>query len=146
MKMKTLIRHTLLGLCLLSFQLLASAQVVAESVEAKSPPQLLEKAPTFGTFYLLGRIPSPPYPFDPYFGALPVYIYDGVFFVDDSQVSFMEPSFSFEGGTGGGLMLMARPVRAIRARPMATGWWEPTIPARPPTVMTRRMCGCKLTA
>ncbi len=74
----------------------------------KAPPQLMEKAPTMGTFYLLGRIPSVPYPFDPYHGTLPVYAYDGVFFVDDSQVSFMTQEFSFGEG-GGGMMQMSSP-------------------------------------
>jgi hypothetical protein len=68
-------------------------------------PQLMTNAPSMGTFYLLGRIPSPPYPFDPYFGTQPVYAYDGVFFVDDTQVSFTEQQF----GGGGGMMLMSGP-------------------------------------
>ena len=67
-------------------------------------PQLVTNAPATGTFYLLGRIPSPPFPFDPYQGALPVYAYDGVFFVDDSAVSFMS-----EFSESGGMMLMSSP-------------------------------------
>ena len=81
----------------------------APSQEKNAPPaspQLLEKAPASGTFYLLGRIPSPPFPFDPYYGALPVFAYDGVFFVDDSTVSLFEMSF-VSGGEGGGTMLMS---------------------------------------
>ena len=85
-----------------------TAQVVAAFTEAKSPPQLLETAPAMGTFYLLGRIPSVPYPFDPYRGARPVYAYDGVFFVDDTAVSFLTEEFSlaaFGGEEGGGMMM-----------------------------------------
>jgi YD repeat-containing protein len=72
-------------------------------------PQLVTNAPAMGTFFVLGRIPSPPFPFDPYQGARPVYAYDGVFFVDGSELSFMEQSFSFEGEEGGGMMLMSSP-------------------------------------
>ncbi len=83
---------------------IGAQQVLSE----KAPPQLIANAPAMGTFFLLGRIPSPPYPFDPYFGTLPVYAYDGVFFVDDSQVSFSEQSLGFSG-EGGGMMLMSSP-------------------------------------
>lgn len=69
---------------------------------------LVAQSPTTGTFYLLGRIPSPPFPFDPYHGQLPVYAYDGVFFVDDSAVSFMDMGF-VSGEEGGGMMLMSSP-------------------------------------
>ena len=113
MKIKTLFRHALLGLCLLSFQPLAPAQVVAAFTEAKSPPRLVAPAPAQGTFYLLGRIPSPPFPFDPYHGTRPVYAYDGVFFVDDTAVSWLAEEFSFaalsQGGEGGGMMSMSSP-------------------------------------
>ena len=85
-----------------------TAQVVAEPTEAKSPPQLVAAVPASGTFYLLGRIPSPPFPFDPYYGALPVFAYDGVFFVDDSAVSLFGMSFA-SGGEGGGMMAMSAP-------------------------------------
>jgi hypothetical protein len=88
--------------------LLGSAILPANAQE-EPPPQLVTNAPVMGTFYLLGQIPSVPYPFDPYHGALPVYAYDGVFFVDNSQVSLMEQSFSFDGGEGGGMMLMSSP-------------------------------------
>jgi len=62
-----------------------------------------------GTFYLLGRIPSVPYPFDPYRGQLPVYAYDGVFFVDDTAVSLLASPFGFEGEGGGMMMAMSGP-------------------------------------
>ncbi len=68
----------------------------------------MKQAPAHGTFYLLGRIPSVPYPFDPYHGALPVYAYDNVYFVDDSQVSFLGQEWSFGEG-GGGMMLLSSP-------------------------------------
>ena len=58
---------------------------------AVAQPVLVTNAPAAGTFYLLSVHPSLPWPYDPYFGALPVYSYDGVFFVDDSQVG----DFSF---------------------------------------------------
>jgi len=64
---------------------------------------LVTNPPAHGTFYLLSAIPSVPYPFDPYYGTLPVYAYDGVFFVDNTPTEF------FVEGEGGGMMLMAAP-------------------------------------
>lgn len=101
-------RFWLLLCCLLAGCPFVRAQAIAE----KAPPQLLVKAPATGTFYMLGRIPSPPYPFDPYRGALPIYAYDGVFFVDDTAVSFLAEDFSFSalsqnGEAGGGMMMMS---------------------------------------
>jgi len=55
-------------------------------LRATAQPVLVTNAPAVGTFYLLSVNPSLPFPFDPYFGVLPVYAYDGVFFVDDSQI------------------------------------------------------------
>ena len=78
----------------------------AQELDKKAPPALVEQAPAMGTFFLLGRIPSPPFPFDPYYGALPVYAYDGVFFVDDSSVSLFAHELS-SGPEGGGMMLMS---------------------------------------
>ena len=100
------------GVCLTAGFLLLGLIHTLPAQQAKEPPAapvLVTQTPASGTFFLLGRIPSPPYPFDPYYGALPVFAYDGVFFVDDSQVSFSEQSFSFEGSGGGGMMLMAAP-------------------------------------
>ena len=99
-------RFWLLLLCWFALGLPAHPQAVVK----KSPPLLMETPPTRGTFYLLGRIPSPPFPFDPYHGTLPVFAYDGVFFVDDTKVSFLAQEFSFgsgftEGGIGGGMMM-----------------------------------------
>ncbi len=82
-------------LCLFAFCSAARPQGVVE----KAPPQLLETAPAFGTFFLLGNIPSVPYPFDPYRGTLPVHAYDGVYFVDNTTVEF------FFEGEGGGMMM-----------------------------------------
>ena len=59
----------------------------------QAQPVLTTNAPTMGTFFLLSVASSPPFPFDPYFGTLPVYAYDGVFFVDDTQLLI-------EGGGG----------------------------------------------
>ncbi len=109
MKIKTCMWPKLLGACFICYNLIAPAQVPNE----KAPPALVEQAPATGTFFLMGRIPSPPFPFDPYHGALAVYTYDGVFFVDDSAVSFMEMGFAsgglFSGEEGGGMMLMSGP-------------------------------------
>ena len=105
MKIKNLSQLPTLLACLwsLSFGLPASAQL------QKAPPELVEQAPAMGTFFLLGRIPSPPFPFDPYHGQLPVYAYDGVFFVDDTAESLFELSLAsgefFVGEEGGGMML-----------------------------------------
>jgi hypothetical protein len=78
----------------------------ALSTPAQEAPQLVTNAPATGTFFLLGANPPLPFPFDPYGGALPVYAYDGVFFVDDSQVadlSIQRESF------GGGMMTSSLP-------------------------------------
>jgi hypothetical protein len=68
---------------------------------AVAQPVLVTNAPAAGTFYLLSVHPSLPFPFDPYFGALPVYSYDGVFFVDDSQVGDLQMQ---QNGFGGEMM------------------------------------------
>jgi hypothetical protein len=68
---------------------------------AQAQPVLVTNAPAAGTFYLMSVNPSLPFPFDPYFGALPIYTYDGVFFVDDSQVG----DLLLQEGGGGGMML-----------------------------------------
>jgi hypothetical protein len=74
----------------------------ALSTPAQETPQLVTNAPSAGTFFLLSVNPSSPFPFDPYGGALNVYSYDGVFFVDDSQVGdlSLQPN-----GFGGGMMM-----------------------------------------
>jgi hypothetical protein len=75
-------------------------------LHAQAEPVFVTNAPAAGTFFLLSGNPSLPWPFDPYSGALPVYSYDGVFFVDDSQVgdlSLQQESF------GGGMMSSSLP-------------------------------------
>ena len=86
-----------------------SAQLLAEPIGEKPLPMLVENAPATGTFYLLGRIPSPPFPFDPYRGRLPIYAYDGVFFVDDTQVMLLVETELAMVEEGGGMMLMSSP-------------------------------------
>ena len=67
-----------------------------------------------GTFYLMQNKKSPPYPFDPWFGQMPIFLWDGVFFVDDSKVDYVSlraesiSGFGF-GENGGGMMLMSLP-------------------------------------
>ncbi|HEY0549182.1 MAG TPA: hypothetical protein VGF13_06235, partial [Verrucomicrobiae bacterium] len=78
----------------------------ASLVPAQETPQVVNNAPASGTFYLLSVNPPLPFPFDPYFGALPVYSYDGVFFVDDSQVGDLQLQ---QNGFGGGMMLSSLP-------------------------------------
>ena len=73
---------------------------------AVAQPVLVTNAPVSGTFYLLSVNPSLPYPFDPYFGGLPVYSYDGVFFVDDSQVADLQLQ---KNGFGGEMMMSSLP-------------------------------------
>lgn len=89
----------LLRLCLL-FMLLT---VPASRLAAQESLVLVTTSPAHGTFYLMSAIPSVPYPFDPYYGTLPVYAYDGVFFVDNTPFEF------FVEVEGGGMMLMAAP-------------------------------------
>jgi hypothetical protein len=80
--------------------------VMAVISQAVAQPVLVTNAPTAGTFFLLGANPPLPFPFDPYFGALPVYAYDGVFFVDDSQVGDLQLQ---QTGFGGEMMLSSLP-------------------------------------
>ena len=111
MKYLRAIRLPISVICFLLFARPAEAQRAVS--KSPVPPMLVAQSPTTGTFYLLGRIPSPPFPFDPYHGQLPVYAYDGVFFVDDSAVSLFEMSLVsgefFSGEEGGGMMLMSSP-------------------------------------
>ena len=52
-------------------------------------PILVTNAPAHGTFRLLYQQPSPPYPFDPTYGALPIWLLNGVYYVDDSEVDYV---------------------------------------------------------
>ena len=79
------------------------ATLPVSRLAAQESPVLVTNPPAHGTFYLMSTIPSVPYPFDPYRGALPVYAYDGVFFVDNSSMQF------FVELEGGGMMLMSSP-------------------------------------
>ena len=68
------------------------------------PIEPVKEAPAFGTFWCVqNRLP---YPFDPFFGRLPVYeIGGGIYLVDDSQVDY-----GAAGKSGGGEMaLMSSP-------------------------------------
>ncbi|HEY0549836.1 MAG TPA: hypothetical protein VGF13_09550 [Verrucomicrobiae bacterium] len=80
------------------FASMLGAILLISRAGAQSPPLLVTNAPASGTFYLLSVHPSLPFPFDPYFGALPIYSYDGVFFVDDSQVGDLQLQQNALGG------------------------------------------------
>lgn len=69
----------------------------------------IESPPVFGTFYLATG--SAPFPFDPYFGQLPVYeSKPGVYVVDDSQInSFGGQALGALNG-GGGAMTLSDPL------------------------------------
>jgi hypothetical protein len=75
--------------------------VMALMSHCLAQPVLVTNAPAAGTFYLLSVHPSLPHPFDPYFGMLPVYAYDGVFFVDDTQAGDLQMQ---QNGFGGEMM------------------------------------------
>jgi len=79
---------------------------IASPSAGRAQPVLVTNAPASGTFYLLSVHPSLPHPFDPYFGVLPVYAYDGVFFVDDSQVGDL---LMQQNGFGGEMMTSSLP-------------------------------------
>jgi hypothetical protein len=89
-------------LCLIACISAAALQAVAQ--EVSNEPQLprVESAPAFGTFWPV-QMPIP-YPFDPYFGQLPIYeVAPGLYLIDDSQVSFsMRAPYPGGGGGGGG--------------------------------------------
>jgi len=72
----------LLQLCL-SFILLTvpAWRLAAQEVS----PVLVTNAPAFGTFYWLSGLPTPPYPFDPAHGLLPIWSFNGSYYVDDSE-------------------------------------------------------------
>jgi len=88
----------------LVFSLLLLIAATTPCLLAQESPTLVTNPPAHGTFYLLGNIPSVPYPFDPYRGTLPVYAYDGVYFVDNTSLEFF-----FEGEGGGMMMAMSGP-------------------------------------
>jgi hypothetical protein len=51
----------------------------------EASPVLVTNAPAFGTFYWLSGLPPAPYPFDPARGLLPIWSFNGLYFVDDSE-------------------------------------------------------------
>jgi hypothetical protein len=61
-------------------------------------PVLVTNAPPVGTFYWLSGFPPVPYPFDPAHGLLPVWSFDGAYYVDDSEL--------LQNLEGGNLMAM----------------------------------------
>jgi hypothetical protein len=65
-------------------------------------PTLMTNPPAFGTFYWLSGLPTVPYPFDPARGLLPIWSFNGAYYVDDSE-------FLQNLGGGGGMMLMGDP-------------------------------------
>ncbi len=69
--------------------LLFAAQFARAQEMLTEKPQLVTNPPLMGTFFLLQNPKSPPYPFDPFHGELPVYFYDGVYFVDDTGVDYV---------------------------------------------------------
>ncbi len=71
----------LLPLCLL-FIIVSVSRLDAQ----KMSPTLVTNAPPFGTFYWLSGIPSAPYPFDPSHGVLPIWSFNGAYYVDDSAL------------------------------------------------------------
>jgi hypothetical protein len=77
---------------------------------AAAQPVLVTNAPAIGTFYLLSVHPSLPWPYDPFFGTLPVYFYDGAYWVDDTELlveggggMMLNSSISPGGGSGSSL-------------------------------------------
>jgi hypothetical protein len=79
---------------------------MAQQVDDTQQLQPIESPPPFGTFYTIGS--TIPYPFDPYFGQLPVYQWKpGVYIVDDSQVDGgTKLSSTSTSADGGGMMTM----------------------------------------
>ncbi len=64
-----------------------------------------------GTFFLMQDKKSPPYPFDPFHGQLPVYSWAGAFFVDDTGVDYVSlrawQKSGMEAQGDGGMALMS---------------------------------------
>lgn len=116
MKRPTLPTQTV-AWCLLSW--LAATPTVAPAQQLQSEEaqiQLVKSPPAFGTFYLIQSKNSPPYPFDPFFGELPVYEWKpGVYLVDDSKVDYValrgerKLEMGQKNGEGMGLMAFGPP-------------------------------------
>ncbi len=61
-------------------------------------------APAVGTFYFVQRTNTAPFPFDPFFGAFPVYeVRPGVYLVDDLQMDYI--ATGAQQMAGGGMMM-----------------------------------------
>ena len=73
----------LLQLCLLFILLTVSGSRLDAQ---ESLPVLITNAPPVGTFYWLSGFPSVPYPYDPAHGLLPIWSFDGAYYVDDSEL------------------------------------------------------------
>jgi hypothetical protein len=73
----------LLQLCLL---LILSTVSVSRLVAQELSPTLVTNPPPIGTFYWLSGIPPVPYPFDPARGLLPIWFFNGAYYVDDSEL------------------------------------------------------------
>ncbi len=90
-----LTRRSLLPLLFLF--LTPAARLAAQEVS----PTLVTNPPAFGTFYWLSGLPRAPFPFDPARGLLPLWSFNGAYYVDDSELLL-----SLDGG---GEMLMGAP-------------------------------------
>jgi hypothetical protein len=66
--------------------LFSVSRAFGQVLEAGPAPVLLTNPPPFGTFYWLYGLPSAPYPFDPAHGLLPIWYFNGVYWVDDSEL------------------------------------------------------------
>jgi hypothetical protein len=88
------LKHCLLFLLLT----LPSVRLAGQEVS----PTLMTNPPAFGTFYWLSGLPPAPYPFDPAHGLLPIWSFNGAFYVDDSEILQ-------DLGVGGDMMLMSDP-------------------------------------
>jgi Alginate lyase/Concanavalin A-like lectin/glucanases superfamily len=89
-------------LCVFAFCLPARPQAVGD----KAPPQLVTNPPAHGTFYRLSQERPVPYPYDFSQGTLPLFFFDGVFFLDDRDYVSLR---SQEWGEGGGMMSISGP-------------------------------------
>jgi hypothetical protein len=96
---KKMLRHLLALVAVIAFGLIGGKTAAQEL-------QPVESAPAFGTFWLVQQ--PVPYPFDPFFGQLPIYdIGGGIYLLDDSQLDYsgMESGGLLSGG--GGMMTMS---------------------------------------
>jgi hypothetical protein len=87
MNPRSLIR---LAIAALAFLLYVNALPAAQTGEQEEAPlRRVSSPPVSGTFHFVQRQDVPPFPFDPFFGQLPVYEWKpGVYIVDDSQVDY----------------------------------------------------------